>query len=100
MLHKNTTLLKQNMKIFNTEVKVLVPNKKVSWSQYFSYFTSGLLAALRASIFLGSYIRKMGHSTPPYLPPIAVSLLLSTENPRKIPSNPLFPVSPCPIKQR
>ncbi len=38
----NTSLFKQNMKIPNKDVKVLVPIKKVSWSQYICYFTSGL----------------------------------------------------------
>jgi hypothetical protein len=40
MLHKNTTLLKQNMKIFNKEAKVLVPNKTygfLSQKVFFSY---------------------------------------------------------------
>ncbi len=39
--------------------------------------------ALRASFFLGSLTRKTGRCVPP--PPIAASLLLSKENPRKFP---------------
>ena len=103
MLHKNTTLLKQNMKIFNKEAKVLVPNKKSFLSQkvFFSYILLvGFGRAARTLLFRLIYTQNEAFHAPS-LPPIAslcTVLLLSIENPRKIPSNPPFPVSPCPIQ--
>jgi hypothetical protein len=88
------------MKIFNKEAKVLVPNKTyVSLSQkvFFSYILLvGFGRAARTLLFRLIYTQN-GAFHAPSLPPIAALLLLSTENPQKIPLNPLFPFSPCPI---
>jgi hypothetical protein len=84
------------MKIFNKEAKVLVPNKTyVSLSQkvFFSYILIvGFGRAARTLLFRVNNAQKRP------LPPANSSFTAPLyRNPRKIPSNPLFPVSPCPI---